>query len=254
MSDEAPAPKTTNSEDARSVAIRIRGGGDGLPADTTMFQYEKDIIAFYQRLSRFTSNESSAGDTPSVPLNVEELRDKLLKGCPSEWPSVKQKTSQRMIPNPLVPFIGKARDANSHVMVSGLLSGPNTAAVKLTLPEAGPRETLCYPTNAAKKFRVAIMVVGGIAPGINAVIDGIVVVRQLEPYDILYVIGGDGGMRLAHAIRNYAIAEGREGVRELSVIGIPKTMDNDILGCGRRSASCLPWTRPEKLLNISTLR
>jgi 6-phosphofructokinase 1 len=244
-----------------------------------------------------------------------------------------------MIPNPLVPFIGKARDANSHVMVSGLLSGPNTAAVKLTLPEAGPRETLCYPTNAAKKFRVAIMVVGGIAPGINAVIDGIVqrhwlyaekgncddkleiwglingvdafkdlndsyrllvsgsqrvdntqlrldssrhahdggsilgtcrnnelireperssrlknIVRQLEPYDILYVIGGDGGMRLAHAIRNYAIAEGREGVRELSVIGIPKTMDNDILGCGRRSASCLPWTRPEKLLNISTLR
>jgi len=146
----------------------------------------------------------------------------------------------------------------------------------------------------------AIIVCGGIAPGINAVISGIVRrhadyarqgqshvwgyveglkslvsfgqhrpkpldVDMLRPYDdrggsiiatsradellepdpvkrdgalmsvinalrsdgvqILYVIGGDGGMRAAHSIWTRARADGYN----LSVVGIPKTMDNDIL-------------------------
>jgi 6-phosphofructokinase 1 len=51
------------------------------------------------------------------------------------------------------------------------------------------------------------------------------------PLDILYVIGGDGSMKAAHAIwshaRDYAAREGID--KPLSVVGIPKTMDNDIL-------------------------
>jgi 6-phosphofructokinase 1 len=43
--------------------------------------------------------------------------------------------------------------------------------------------------------------------------------------DILYVIGGDGSMRAAHALQVAA----REARYPLSVVGIPKTMDNDIL-------------------------
>jgi 6-phosphofructokinase 1 len=55
--------------------------------------------------------------------------------------------------------------------------------------------------------------------------------------DILYVIGGDGGMRAAVAMSNTAkaLAEDSapsamtERLRNLVVVGIPKTMDNDIL-------------------------
>jgi 6-phosphofructokinase 1 len=43
--------------------------------------------------------------------------------------------------------------------------------------------------------------------------------------DILYVIGGDGSMSCAHALWRYAKRAGYD----LSVVGIPKAMDNDIL-------------------------
>lgn len=39
--------------------------------------------------------------------------------------------------------------------------------------------------------------------------------------DILYVIGGDGSLKVAHEIA--------EANKDISVVGIPKTMDNDIL-------------------------
>jgi len=43
----------------------------------------------------------------------------------------------------------------------------------LVFQEAGPRSGLCFPRRG-KSLRIAILVSGGIAPGINAVIDGIV--------------------------------------------------------------------------------
>jgi 6-phosphofructokinase 1 len=45
--------------------------------------------------------------------------------------------------------------------------------------------------------------------------------------DILYVIGGEGSMRAAHALWSVHQSEPRQN--RLTVIGIPKTMDNDIL-------------------------
>jgi 6-phosphofructokinase len=56
-------------------------------------------------------------------------------------------------------------------------------------------------------------------------------VGHLENVDILYVIGGDGSMRAAHAIWKKAndLGSRRPGKKPLSVVGIPKTMDNDIL-------------------------
>jgi 6-phosphofructokinase 1 len=41
----------------------------------------------------------------------------------------------------------------------------------------------------------------------------------------LYVIGGDGSMRAAHALQRTADEMGKD----LAVVGVPKTMDNDIL-------------------------
>jgi 6-phosphofructokinase 1 len=187
---------------------------------------------------------------------------------------------------------------------------------RLFFPEAGPREMLYYPKHSEGSeeiFRVAILVSGGIAPGINAVIDGIVqrhykyqpqgdsiqvwglkngfqafqnindnrvylvsdkkfiqpdqrpnIVtanhineggsiigtsreegllwhrNRIEKFDdiitklknnhirILYIIGGDGSMKAAHTIANLAEKQTRDDW-DLSVVGIPKTMDNDIL-------------------------
>lgn len=186
---------------------------------------------------------------------------------------------------------------------------------KLTFLEAGPRKVLAFP--AGIRLKIGIVVSGGIAPGINAVISGIVerhrlyqemhgkrggssvynleiflyhdglsgvlgdrceqlgsndlgrmrgqsnlggsmigtsrhdvlldisdarerdaelnrVVEKLynKGIHILYVIGGDGSMRAAHAIWTRAkAAKERHGPnqREIAVVAIPKTMDNDIL-------------------------
>jgi 6-phosphofructokinase 1 len=59
------------------------------------------------------------------------------------------------------------------------------------------------------------------------------IVQRLDgdQIDILYVIGGDGSMKAAHAIYTVAreLKRAERIQRELSVVAIPKTMDNDIL-------------------------
>jgi 6-phosphofructokinase 1 len=56
-------------------------------------------------------------------------------------------------------------------------------------------------------------------------IDRIVERLKSDGIDILYVIGGDGSMRAAHAIWETAQRSGYP----ISVVAVPKTMDNDIL-------------------------
>jgi 6-phosphofructokinase len=53
-----------------------------------------------------------------------------------------------------------------------------------------------------------------------------------DEIDILYIIGGDGSMKAAHALHTYnkrARADAVRAQRPFSVVAIPKTMDNDIL-------------------------
>ena len=281
-------------------------GKDGLPAEPNLFQYEKEIIKFFQDLL--------IGKDKLDAKEMEPFRDKLMKGCPLNWPIADRRSHKSSIRNPLIPSVGNERKDEDYVLVSALRPKQVAEHHALGFPEAGPRRTICFPTNSDTGLKVAVLVVGGIAPGINAVIDGIVqrhslhaemsnyedkleihglingslafddlgnshrllvsdprrlaanplrletpphaheggsilgtcrddelmkepdrdtklkdIVHQLRNFDILYVIGGDGGMRMAHAIRSYALAEGRTGGRELSVVAIPKTMDNDIL-------------------------
>jgi 6-phosphofructokinase 1 len=65
-------------------------------------------------------------------------------------------------------------------------------------------------------------------------LDAIAQRLQIDGFDILYVIGGDGTMKAAHAVaatlrnRNEHPLNPVES-RPVSVVGIPKTMDNDIL-------------------------
>lgn len=258
------------------------------------FDYEKTIIDEY-----------------SKPRD-EARRKKLAElGCPEEWPGVEKETATKPNPPELQGKIGSYRSEEAAILVdtrteyrvgrAGLKTGPTIS--NLAFPEAGPRANFCYPRSNA--LNVGIVVSGGIAPGINAVIDGIVSRHWLysqkqyemglavngyiegfrgllrgrqnkmdlvsegkiaveikaerggsmlgtsraddllspdkeksvaalkslvlsldhDKVEILYVIGGDGSMKAAHAIWTMA----RKMNKGISVVGIPKTTDNDIL-------------------------
>jgi len=264
---------------------------DGVPLGYP-FAYEKDIIGAYLK------------DT--LDTHFLEL------GCPPNWPKVFKYLSER--PG---DYYHLPDETQKEIQTKLGGFGPDSAEVvvdarvgvqgvkSLALPEARPRQLHWYPRPGAMELRVGILVSGGIAPGINAVIDGIVkrhelyqqqtgkryalsikgyrdglmglaaegsvrepltltskvvdrqaemggsllttsrwdafveagpderdqllsgILEKLWDIDILYMIGGDGSMRAAHAIWKKAHATKRK--RPLSVIGIPKTMDNDIL-------------------------
>ena len=261
---------------------------DGLPVDY-LFDYERDIIKEYRK-------------------GCGRISDSFVRrGAPATWPWVLR--DEARLPNPLLRESERGLKANADTVdcitvdahmsrgtEEGLGAAPPPGQL-LVFREAGvTEERVRYPGTVT----AAIIVCGGIAPGINAVISGIVRrhadyarqgqsrvwgyveglkrlvsfgrhppipldVDMLRPYDgrggsiiatsradellepdpvrrdralmnvinslrsdgvqILYVIGGDGGMRAAHAIWTRARADGYN----LSVVGIPKTMDNDIL-------------------------
>jgi 6-phosphofructokinase 1 len=279
---------------AREIVGRLRRrwqDADGIP-EGYPWAYEKDIIGMYQGLTR---------------------EERLDQGLPAEWPDVPR--LEAALDNPLeLKVIGRYRPANARVMVDARYQpGPDGIVdpdPSLSFPEAGPREKLAFPRHRA--LRVGILVSGGIAPGINAVIDSIVTRHkqywgafrrnntgrpyalkvlgyvegfkslitggqnpieltdadthsheggsilgtsreeelvghdsaaldksrmlvhrfiQVDRLDILYIIGGDGSMRGARAISTLAKRMRAQGTisDHLTVVGIPKTMDNDIL-------------------------
>lgn len=290
---------------------------DGLPPVSNYFQYEKDIIIDYINLLGLKDKLYSAD--PKISKEKEELRlnlrDKLLNGLPPIWPHVKKMPESgfdKYHKNTVNKnFIGEWRPDDAKVLAAALTTfHPKDTCIykdQLTFPEAGPREFLFYP-RPNQNLKVAILISGGIAPGINSVINGITqrhelyanesekkyvveiyglrngfyafddysrnrieltssytskvanesgscigtsrddrlleftfdqdqcrfIIEQLlhDRIDILYIIGGDGSMKAAHALWNYSkviIKEPGFRNRKLSVIGIPKTMDNDIL-------------------------
>jgi 6-phosphofructokinase 1 len=287
---------------------------DGLPPISNFFQYEKDIIKDYIKLLDFKDKlyESDAEFDNEVEKIRLDLREKILYGLPPKWPKVKRMPNNDTYHENTVPDIGEKRPDNAKVVAAALTtfhptSGSCIYREQLTFPEAGPRELLFYPRRG-HSLKVAILISGGIAPGINSVINGIVQRHELyaafseNPYnveifglrngfyafddylrnhirltskytssvanesgscigtsrddrllefpkdqdqchyiisqllndniDILYIIGGDGSMKAAHALWNYSkemVKEGGFGNKKISVIGIPKTMDNDIL-------------------------
>lgn len=271
-------------ECARAITTSL--GKQWVPVDDIpegyAFDYEKDIINAY---------------------NQDVIDPELIgKGCPRHWPEVTREecTSQSPLKE---EDVGLFRDS---LVLAGALKESAADVIRrdLCFPEAGPRNRLAYPTlERPRTLRVGVLVSGGIAPGINAVIAGIVErhflyaesgryetgliingyhnglkaiyhsglhSRPLTPEDvaaradrsgsilgtarlpefmssdplerrnaleravnhlsadgiqILYIIGGDGSMRAAHALWKTAERLGRK----ISVVGIPKAMDNDIL-------------------------
>ncbi|MFI5459733.1 MAG: 6-phosphofructokinase [Isosphaerales bacterium] len=338
--------RTTSLEDAENVANRIFQevvkaptpplpdhyqwrSIDDLPLNPHLFSYEKDIIDFFKDKIRYGAKlhekEPEAGTAGAQSergmyrYTREEIREKILQGCPTEWPDVelcKWHSSREVHEGLKENDVGKPRPPEARVVTAALISQlshsdaePRPDGMKLSgllsFPEAGPRSQLLFPHPNQRELKVAILVSGGIAPGINAVIDGITqrhwlyatrgnyvgfleihglqngflafddldksmipltpattsdhvneggsiigtsraevlidanrrinnllqIYNQLSTkrIDILYIIGGDGSMRAAHALWNIARKGKVTDPHPLSVVAIPKTMDNDIL-------------------------
>jgi 6-phosphofructokinase 1 len=294
---------------------------DGLPFKSHLFDYEKDIIDFYVKKHDLNLNQ----ETPNEETRkiISEVRAKLKDGCPSNWPDVRRIDGwcESLLHNNRIPkeILGEPRSHDSQVLTAAL-SLREAGRHGLTLREAGPREKLYFPRKGTQELNVGIVVLGGIAPGINTVIDAIVhrhwlyadqegyslnilgflnglwafdkkllqrtrllrpdssfdlpkvvvkfptletsehateggsmlgtwrepklsdrntrqtflegIIGQLkgQDIDIIYVIGGDGSMKAAHALYNVAKEFTKKHSRlPLSVVAVPKTMDNDIL-------------------------
>jgi len=304
------------AEIARQIALRLTGHwvpSDGVPLGY-LFDYEKEIIKAYK-------NKRLSAENGLAPKLLES-------GCPPNWPEIVRRDADRELHESFQSTIGAFRDPSDGIAVDtrtayGTGPGDHTATNPLTFPEAGPRQLHRYPLQGEVSLRVGVLVSGGIAPGINAVIDGIVKRHELyhsaaikaelyhqkggsgfyrkeytltilgyreglqslsnagerEPFiltkevvnrqaemggallstarwdefmeanaikrdelltnmvgyldnvDILYVIGGDGSMRAAHSLwkKAHDLGPRRRRRGQLSVVGIPKTMDNDIL-------------------------
>ncbi|MCF7859112.1 MAG: 6-phosphofructokinase [Candidatus Cloacimonetes bacterium] len=140
---------------------------DGLPLGYP-FEYEKDIIKNFVQGSGYLTTDQ-----------------KLKLGCPISWPTVKRIKSNNCYPNKISQQdIGSFREPEDKVIVDVLNKYHQTTQenhssnclnkIGLKFPEAGPREKLLLANNDNTNLNIGIVVSGGIAPGINAVITGII--------------------------------------------------------------------------------
>ncbi len=337
-------PAATPEAIAKSIAcyLRVPWTKQGLPTNPRLFSYEKVIIKHLQEVKQAGAKlfaPRPAGDDPTLDALEALCRD----GAPMQWPEVPhvsefeswknaraQPHENRLLDEEEFPgqTIGIPREDSFRVSMSATFNAkrPSEQTAEFSLPEAGPRKNLWFP-RGPDPLKVGILVSGGIAPGINAVIDGITQQHWLyrqsnaargtqdpivcgflngfsslipngggqtrllaantyhkqsysngnvpgvsktlitsdqahaggsmigtsrvdaitEPggvqmmeqmvdalvtnhgIDILYVIGGDGSMRAAHSLWTIAKQRHGAGQRTLSVVGVPKTMDNDVL-------------------------
>jgi len=261
-------------------------GGGGF-SNTTGFDYEKKIIRAFQ------DGEKAADDNDL-----------------GRWREVETRTAVVTTKNPIPPEkVGHWRSKYDKIAVTARAgSSGDAATAPLTFLEAGPRLDIYFPSVGTLK--VGVLVSGGIAPGINAIVDGIVERHELyfrhggdresklkilgyrnglhgclQPHvpadlredhirenadragsligtsrlkdleqgqppgrreevlikildrfqrdglDIVYILGGDGTMKAAHALHTTGKKLFRMNKlgRLPSIVGVPKTMDNDVL-------------------------
>jgi 6-phosphofructokinase 1 len=307
---------------------------ESIPHAPGVFSYEKPIAKLYQQIPKIIdSGEEDARELllkaihTGIPLAWPgvELRTDLSVSIPND--RLERIGSVRIGETPLYPEDycipgchdmqkSESRQSPDTIEAENLPDSPNTVVAAalsqyhsaenhsccmvrehFTFLEAGPRSRVLDVdslTAAQHELNAGVVVSGGIAPGINAVIDGITrrhklygntkgvkgyhtgfwgiangtdadllqkdtpayatlggsllrtfrLDRLLEPsaereeclkdmfrtlvhdkISFLYIIGGDGTMKAAHLLSRYAKRHGHP----LSIIGIPKTMDNDIL-------------------------
>jgi 6-phosphofructokinase len=172
---------------------------NGLPRVPQLFDYEKNIIEFYtaKRLQEATENEPDDTCAKALQERLDKLfRERLDKLC-CDWPTNQSdKKIQHMLENgmpadwPDVYRFQAPHDNHLDTKLAGdfrLGIHKGEALVRaaalmeldhgspMTFPEAGPRPKLTFPRiDGNRQLNVAVLVAGGIAPGINAVIDALV--------------------------------------------------------------------------------
>jgi 6-phosphofructokinase 1 len=221
-------------------------------------------------------------------------------------------------PSPLAQYIAERRTNEHYVNEDDRVIFHDTVSQLCGLPDSqpqtwpsfepgGPRQLLYFAPGAT---RVGIVTCGGLCPGLNDVIRGLVMELskhygvseavglrngyaglveggpepvRLNPeavhdinqrggtilgssrgaqdpravadrlvtlgIDILFVIGGDGSMRGAHGIAR----ELRERQLPISVIGIPKTIDNDIPFIGQSFGFVTAFSQAAKAINAAMI-
>lgn len=254
---------------------------DGLPS-SAVFRSEREVVEAY------LSHQGRLGGKF------------LQEGYPESWPRLRligEKYKNPVSPQALGDYrpMTDAILADSTSFAASVQYTPQSLGLELL--RAGPFSELAFPNTDF--LTAAVIVSGGITPGINAAVAGIVqrhaaysgflgrshdrlvayeggfnglvagssprpilpeeagahsgeggsiittsrialsapaaqeVVHKLlaDSVDILYVIGGQGSIRLAHALSRTSHRMRKEGQisREFSVAVVPKTMDNDIL-------------------------
>lgn len=123
------------------------------------FSYEKEIIREY--------------------IEGKVTQEHLRQGCPARWPQITRTppTVKNRVPDEKIgpPRDHLETDRDPQVLVAAVSQFPaeKQRDLAMTFPLAGPRRELLYDQELLN-LKVGILVSGGIAPGINAVISGIV--------------------------------------------------------------------------------
>jgi 6-phosphofructokinase 1 len=164
---------------------------DRLPGNA-VFEYEKDIVADY------LANGGSFHEA------------KVRQGCVSKWPAARLVGSEtRTVPNPIHEPNSRAFKKGS-VLVDARRRDPDAYATarEMAFVEAGPRERLRLVPDDFNysNGNVAILVSGGLAPGVNAVIDGIMSRHQH------YQAASAGLARSGYGFTYLGYAEGFRGL------------------------------------------
>jgi 6-phosphofructokinase 1 len=221
---------------AKYITDQLCGQGRWVPSDAVPvgypFSYEKEIIETYVR---------GKGRLKEPAL--------IQQGCPLQWPGVAHMTSRGKLGNPVpAEDIGSFRPHNAMVLVDArskyhqghTQAGTCLAKYELVFPEAGPREDLYYPTS--NELRVGILVSGGIAPGINAVIASIV-----ERHCLYHEQSGRNGNRYNLQIRGYSY--GLTGLMgsQYSVLHSPDSRSR-LQACSNQGGSIVGTSRFDELL------
>jgi len=221
--------------------------------------------------------ESSAESTGHGPLTAADLAVRDLGRCLLPSPVA------RHLGDAYLQFVGHADKVLVADSLSSLRDGPTDPAERPAFELAGPRDRIFFDP---RTVRVGIVTCGGLCPGLNNVVRGLVIeltqgygVRHVHGFrygyegliarlghaplaltpeavahihhdggtmlgssrgsqdsaeivdnleangiGILFVVGGDGSMRGALAV---AAEVARRGLR-IAIVGVPKTVDNDI--------------------------
>ncbi len=176
---------------------------DGLPLNPNMFSYEKDILRHFAKIKQLGNHKQSIAEDEKASDELDQLHAMVLEGCPTEWPKVicrdagsrelVEEYKRRGVPpqnilqkvetwaSQVGHFVKKdaqviveARTAYHQSVSAGSKKGECFLVDHcMCLPEAGPRDTLHFPRKGGY-LKVAVLVSGGIAPGTNAAINGIV--------------------------------------------------------------------------------